>query len=76
MAVFEYRCEDCGSRYDVLHLGREKTEDVFCPECRSTNHKKMLSVFNSSSNSGTSRDSAPMPSCASGACGIGGGCFN
>lgn len=76
MAMYEYRCQDCGALYDILHLGKEKTEDIICPNCESTNHKKLLSVFNSSSNSTSAVDSMPAPSCAGGACGIGGGCFN
>ncbi len=76
MAVYEYRCQDCDSLYDILHLGKEKQEDIVCPQCRSTKYKKLLSVFNSSSNSSSSVNSAQMPSCAGGACGINGGCFN
>lgn len=76
MAVYEYRCQDCGSNYDVLHLGKEKQEDIVCPQCESTNYKKLLSVFSASSGTASAVDTSSMPSCASGACGIGGGCFN
>jgi putative FmdB family regulatory protein len=76
MAVYEYRCQGCGAMYDILHLGKERREDIICPHCESTDHKKLLSVFNASSASSASADRAPMPSCTTGTCGIGGGCFN
>lgn len=76
MAVYEYRCQDCGNLYDILHLGKENAERIVCPECESRNYKKLLSVFNSASRSSSSNTEAAVPSCPSGACGIGGGCFN
>ncbi|MCX8009523.1 MAG: zinc ribbon domain-containing protein [Ignavibacteria bacterium] len=66
MPIFEYRCEDCNSKYEILHFGKEKSEDVICPNCNSTKHKKLLSAFSpsvSSSNDFT-------PSCSDGSCGI------
>ncbi len=76
MAVYEYRCQDCGGLYDILHLGKEKAEDIICPQCDSRNYKKLLSVFNSSRGSSSNHETVPAPSCSTGACGIGGGCFN
>jgi putative FmdB family regulatory protein len=76
MAVYEYVCRDCSSLYDVLHLGKENTDKIVCPSCQSTNYKKLLSVFNAQTRPSTGSRSAPAPSCSTGACGIGGGCFN
>jgi putative FmdB family regulatory protein len=44
MPVYDYRCEQCGSLYDVYHKVREVAEDVLCPECGSHEHKKLMSV--------------------------------
>ena len=41
MPIFEYQCKDCNTKYDVLHKSFEKTEDVFCPDCKS---KKNISA--------------------------------
>lgn len=76
MPVFEYRCQDCGQRYDILHIGSERREDVVCPSCQSTHHKKLLSVFNASTDAPANSPSAPAPACGNGACGVGGSCFN
>jgi putative FmdB family regulatory protein len=75
MALYEYRCLDCNTKYDVLHLGKESESDIVCPQCQSKEYKKLLSVFSASAQSG-SEQSVPAPSCATGACGLGGGCFS
>lgn len=75
MPVFEYKCSDCNKKYEVYHKSVNKIEPVNCPECNSSNSKKLLSSFapsvdNSSAFKGES--------CASGNCGMpyagGGGC--
>ncbi len=67
MPVFEYRCEDCNTKYEILHIGKEKSEDVFCPQCKSIKHKKLLSAFSPSIASGST---SAGDSCATGACDI------
>ncbi len=68
MPMYEYRCDECGSKYEVLHLGREVADDVVCPKCKSTSHHKLMSAPNMSMNGGGSK-SEPAPSCAGGCCG-------
>ncbi len=75
MPIFEYKCKECNTKYEVLHKSAENKDDVFCPECKSPKHEKLLSVF-SSSNSSSSSD---FGGCSTGSCGIpsyGGGCSN
>lgn len=43
MPVFEYRCLDCNNKYEILHLTKEKEEDIICSKCGSKNYKKLLS---------------------------------
>lgn len=43
MPVFEYRCIDCHNKYEILHLTKEKEEDIICPKCGSKNYKKLFS---------------------------------
>ncbi|MDI6766925.1 MAG: zinc ribbon domain-containing protein [Bacteroidota bacterium] len=70
MPIYDYKCTDCNKTYDVFHKVREIAEDVVCPSCGSTNHKKLMSVTQMSmgSDSGSS--------CSDGSCGpyTGGGC--
>ncbi len=67
MPIFEYRCENCGSKYDVLHKSSVKQEEVTCPKCNSTKSKKLLSTFSASIDSSSSYSSN---SCASGNCDV------
>jgi putative FmdB family regulatory protein len=80
MPIFEYRCENCGNKYDVLHKSSVNQKEVTCPKCNSAKSKKLLSTFSasidgSSSYSSNSCDSGncDVPStggCASGLCGL------
>jgi len=40
MPIFEYQCQDCNSKYEILHKSASSKEEVFCPDCRSQNSKK------------------------------------
>lgn len=73
MPIFEYKCTECNSNYDVFHKTKEKEEDVICPSCSSKSHIKMMSTFSSVMSSGSSSG------CEGGSCGMpsyGGGCAN
>lgn len=75
MPIFEYRCKDCNSTFEMLVKSSDENA-VACPECKSSNNKKLFSAFSTSnSSSGGTYDS-----CASGNCGIDsssyGGCAN
>ncbi len=73
MPIFEYQCEECKTKHEVLHKSSLHQEEVSCPKCNSKKNKKLLSAFSaaigSSSYTGTN-------SCAGGNCEIpaGGGC--
>ncbi|HDQ44067.1 MAG TPA: zinc ribbon domain-containing protein [bacterium] len=74
MPVFEYLCQDCGERNDILLKNRE--ESPRCA-CGSLNLKKQYSAFSvRQTASGAAggceegRCSLQRPSCASGLCGL------
>lgn len=66
MPIFEYKCTDCETQYDVLHKGAENPDIVICPSCDSRSHVKKFSSFAASTGSGT----VAAPSCESGGCGV------
>jgi len=66
MPVFEYKCSDCNSKFEVLHKSSVNQEEVNCPKCKSLNSKKLFSSF-SASVSGASSYSGD--SCSTGNCG-------
>ena len=65
MPIFEYTCQGCGTRFEVLM--REGVTPV-CPKCKGEQVQKELSAF---AVSVAGSKSAPMP--AAGPCG---GCAN
>jgi len=66
MPIFEYQCEDCKTKHEVLHKSSLNQEEVSCPKCNSKKNKKLLSTFSASFSSGSYSDS----SCASGNCDV------
>lgn len=74
MPIFEYRCENCNTKFEVLHKSINHLDEVICPNCNSTKSKKLLSTFSASVNgSSSSFDNYSAGSCESGTCGCGGG---
>lgn len=74
MPIFEYKCNDCSRKFDVLHKSSTNLEEVVCPDCQSKNSKKLLSSFSASVGSSSSYSGS---SCTDGSCGVpsyGGGC--
>ncbi|MFH1195780.1 MAG: zinc ribbon domain-containing protein [bacterium] len=80
MPVFEYKCNDCGKKFDILHKSSANLSEVICPACQSKNSKKLLSSFSASTSSAgfdggssCSDGSCSVPSyggCANGMCGL------
>jgi len=44
MPIYDYRCDECGTTYDVFHKVREVAEDVVCPSCGSQRHTRLISA--------------------------------
>lgn len=74
MPVFDYRCSECGSNYDIYHKAKEIAEDILCPQCGSTKYKKLMSVSSISMGGGISSSRSPEPSCDAGGGCCGGAC--
>ncbi len=76
MPIFEYKCEKCETRFEVLHKTQNNENEITCPKCNSVENKKLFSAF-SASVSGSSSYSSE--GCSDGSCGVGesagsGGC--
>ena len=46
MPIYEYRCEDCGRRFEELVMN--SSQKVVCPDCASDDVERELSLFSSS----------------------------
>jgi putative FmdB family regulatory protein len=46
MPIYEYKCNDCGEKFDALLQWRGDTPkgDSSCPECKSENTSKLMSM--------------------------------
>jgi putative FmdB family regulatory protein len=72
MPIYEYRCEDCGSKFEKLVRRASDESELACPSCGKSHLKQELSTFAAHANGG-SKDSA-LPPCAGGRCPTPGAC--
>ena len=45
MPLYEYCCQKCGKRFEMLRRMADADRDLECPECRSTEVERLLSTF-------------------------------
>jgi putative FmdB family regulatory protein len=64
MPIFEYQCDDCGSKFEKLV--RRAEDRVQCPQCGESHLTTQFSTFAARAN-GKSVEAA-MPSCPGGMC--------
>lgn len=74
MPIFEYRCNSCNKKFDVLHKSTVKEDDIVCPSCGSTNNKKLFSAFSSQVSGNSSSFGCENGACASAPHQHSGGC--
>jgi len=65
MPIYEYRCSDCTSKFEILTKSSDDNK-VSCTECNSSKAKKLFSAFSASTGSAGYSDS----SCAAGNCNL------
>ena len=72
MPIFEYICDDCGTKFEKLV--RRNQDSVSCPSCGESHLKTALSTFAAHSSNGKTQASngksqaSQFPSCAGGMC--------
>jgi len=66
MPIFEYRCQDCGTKFEKLIRRSADTSGLECPACGKQHLEQELSTFAAHAN-GSSK-SSDMPVCPSGRC--------
>lgn len=76
MPIYEFACNECGNRFEVLRLSSKGFNGIECPKCHGKKVSKEMSTFSPAmgSTSSSSCESAgcqsPFPSCSSGMCGM------
>lgn len=63
MPLYEYRCKQCGKKFEQLVMTGDGAE-IRCPHCNATAVEKQFSTFSSAGSKGSS----PTPPCGSGGC--------
>ena len=71
MPIFEYQCDDCGTKFEKLVRRAAESAAVDCPSCGQTHVTTQVSSFAARAN-GPNQDA--MPSCPAGMCGNPGFC--
>jgi putative FmdB family regulatory protein len=72
MPIYEYRCESCAEKFEVLTRFAERDKAQACPTCESTRTRVLVSSF--ASLTGESSASDFMSESSGGGCGCGGAC--
>ena len=73
MPIYEYRCEDCGTKFEKLVRRAAEGSEVECPSCGQKHLKQEFSTF--AAHAGGSQKSSEAPMCPSGGmCHNPGGC--
>jgi putative FmdB family regulatory protein len=62
MPIFEYKCQDCGTRFEKLV--RRTGDEVLCPSCGQSHLNQELSTF--AAHAGGSGKKADVPMCPGG----------
>ena len=69
MPIFEYQCDDCGTKFEKLV---RRGGEVLCPSCGQTHLTQQFSTFAAPGNGEFADTPMPswdrMPSCAGGMC--------
>jgi putative FmdB family regulatory protein len=68
MPIYEYRCEDCGTKFEKLIRRDSDVESLVCPKCGERRLAQELSTF--AAHAAAAKSPAPM------ACPSGGVCRN
>ena len=62
MPIYEYRCLECGEKFEKLVRFSASTSEVECPECGGQKVGKLFSAFSTRTSSTTT--AAPASACA------------
>jgi putative FmdB family regulatory protein len=65
MPIYEYKCDDCGTKFEKLVRHSSDVPELTCPSCGKNHLQQELSTFAAHASSGGGKP-AEMPMCPNG----------
>lgn len=63
MPIYEYRCEECDHRFEILQRLGQDAGGLSCPGCGAARLEKMFSTFAASATQGSTAEPASVGCC-------------
>lgn len=63
MPIYEYKCQNCGQKFELLQKLGASNEELSCPKCGAPKPVKQFSVFASSKTGSSECESGVCPTC-------------
>ena len=60
MPTYNYKCNECNTKYEIFHKVKENPYDVICPSCNSKSSTKLMAAANIGVKSSHSHNTAPL----------------
>jgi putative FmdB family regulatory protein len=75
MPLYEYKCQNCETRFDALRAMADADNAIACPKCGSENAQRLISLFSAIGDEGVIAGSGSScgsctPSSACATCGL------
>jgi putative FmdB family regulatory protein len=67
MPIYEYKCQDCGTKFEKLLRRSAEAAELNCPSCGKAHLTQEFSTFAAHAN-GSNAQAGPAPTCPSGMC--------
>ncbi|MFA7407671.1 MAG: zinc ribbon domain-containing protein [Anaerolineaceae bacterium] len=68
MPIYEYTCQDCNARFEILRPMQEADAPLTCTQCQGHHLKRSLSLFNASSAGRIIAGGGQCSTCSGGSC--------
>ncbi len=68
MPIYEYSCHDCGQKFELMRTFSQADTETSCQNCGSTQVRRLPSLVNAFSDSGSLTGGSHCGSCASNDC--------
>ncbi len=70
MPIYEYKCPNCGERFEVRQAMGEDGSSLSCPKCHAPSPERLFSSFFKSGSNDAGAMETSCPTCSSGVCGL------